>query len=37
LNGERERLLAIAGRYDVITFGDQPNAVNLSQGLVVLD
>jgi hypothetical protein len=37
LNGERERLLAIAGRNDIITLGDQPNAVNLSQGLIILD
>jgi hypothetical protein len=37
LYGERECLLAIAGGDNVVPFGDQPDAVDFSQGLVILD
>jgi hypothetical protein len=37
LNGECESLLTIAGGNNIVTLGGQPNAVDFSQGLFVLD
>jgi len=36
-DGHRQRFFAVAGRYDVIAFGEQTDTINFAQAFVVLD